>query len=439
MTAPVPADVRMRGFAARTEVTTAVAWIDAHARALPAERVPLERAAARVLAAPVMAPMDVPAFDRCAMDGFAVQAAQTEGAGDYNPVGFDVLGDAWPGQPFGGRIGPGQAVRVMTGAPLPEGADTVVPAEYARIDAARVELVQAGAPGRHVGRTGEDIRRGACVLPAGRRLRPQDLGVVASLGLAAVEVIAAPRVRILVTGNEIDAPGTPASPHRIFDANTPMLAALVERDGGTIESMLRLRDDAEALRAALVAPGADVVLVSGGSSVGAEDHAPRLLAQAGELAVHGVAMRPSSPAGFGRIGRTLVFLLPGNPVSCLCAYDFFAGRAIRLLGGRSADWPYPTLEASVARKIVSAVGRVDYCRVRLTEAGVEPLAVSGASILSSTTRADGFVVVPAASEGMAPGTRVTVYCYDPQGTRVADRPGLGGDGERGAQARGETR
>jgi molybdopterin molybdotransferase len=145
--------------------------------------------------------------------------------------------------------------------------------------------------------------------------------------------------------------------------------------------------------------------------VGAEDHAPRLLAQAGELAVHGVAMRPSSPAGMGRIGERLVFLLPGNPVSCLCAYDFFAGRAIRLLGGGSGEWPYRTIEATVARKIVSAVGRVDYCRVRLGEAGVEPLALSGASILSSTTRADGFVVVPGESEGHGPGTRVTVYLY----------------------------
>jgi molybdopterin molybdotransferase len=145
--------------------------------------------------------------------------------------------------------------------------------------------------------------------------------------------------------------------------------------------------------------------------VGAEDHAPRLLAQAGELAVHGVAMRPSSPAGMGRIGERLVFLLPGNPVSCLCAYDFFAGRAIRLLGGLGADWPYRTVEAPVARKIVSAVGRVDYCRVRLAEAGVEPLALSGASILSSTTRADGFVVVPGESEGFGPGARVTVHLY----------------------------
>ena len=123
-------------------------------------------------------------------------------------------------------------------------------------------------------------------------------------------------------------------------------------------------------------------------------------------------MRPSSPAGVGAIGDALVFLLPGNPVSCLCAYDFFAGRAIRLRGGRRGDWPHRTREGVVARKIVSAIGRVDYCRVRLTNGEVEPLALSGASILSSTTRADGFVIVPAESEGYAPGTTVTLYLYE---------------------------
>ena len=124
-----------------------------------------------------------------------------------------------------------------------------------------------------------------------------------------------------------------------------------------------------------------------------------------------LAMRPSSPAGMGRIDDRLVFLLPGNPVSCLCAYDFFAGRAIRQLGGLSAEWPYRTVEAPVARKIVSAIGRVDYCRVRLGGSGVEPLALSGASMLSTTTRADGFVIVPGESEGFGPGARVTVHLY----------------------------
>jgi molybdopterin molybdotransferase len=205
-----------------------------------------------------------------------------------------------------------------------------------------------------------------------------------------------------------------------------MLAALVRRDGGLRrwpnegaasqhdgapgEPYLVL-DDPTAILAAMQAD-ADVVLVSGGSSVGQEDHSPALLSRHGELAIHGIAMRPSSPTGMGRLGERLVFLLPGNPVSCLCAYDFFAGRAIRLLGGRAAPWPYLTVRRPLVRKLVSQVGRVDYARVRFVGEGVEPLAISGASILSSTTTAAGFVVVPADSEGYPAGAVVEVYCYD---------------------------
>jgi molybdopterin molybdotransferase len=146
--------------------------------------------------------------------------------------------------------------------------------------------------------------------------------------------------------------------------------------------------------------------------VGLEDHAPRILAEVGELAVHGVALRPASPTGLGFLGGRPVFLLPGNPVSCLCAYDLFASRAVRGLGGRDRGLPYRSCRLPLARKIVSMVGRVDYARVRVNAGQVEPLAVSGASILSSTTRADGFVLVPADLEGYAPGEEVEVFLYD---------------------------
>ena len=155
-----------------------------------------------------------------------------------------------------------------------------------------------------------------------------------------------------------------------------------------------------------------MVLVSGGSSTGPEDHAPGLLAELGELPLHGVALRPASPTGLGFVGSVPVLLLPGNPVSCLCAYDLFGGRIVRRLGGRPDDWPYRSIELPLRHKLVSAVGRVDYARVKLAGGVVEPLAVSGASILSSTTRADGFVVVPADLEGYAAGVTVTVWLYD---------------------------
>jgi len=402
----------MQGFQRRSEVAAVWEWIDRNAMRLSAEGVPLETATGRVLARDIVATLDVPAFDRAAMDGYALRGNETSGASEYNPLAFPVVGEVLPGRPFDGEIAAGASIRIMTGAPVPVGVDAVVPAEYATESAGRIEITRPVAPGQHVASRGEDVATGSTVLEAGRRMRPQDAGLVASLGQPKVSVVRQPRVRILVTGNEVIAPGEPKDLYQIYDANSYVLRGLVARDGGLLEEFARLRDDASTIRAALARPGADVILVSGGSSVGSEDHAPSLVAELGKLAIHGVAMRPSSPAGAGRIGDALVFLVPGNPVSCLCAYDFFAGRAIRLLGGRSAAWPHRTRTCKVARKIVSAVGRVDYCRVRIIDGAAEPLALAGASILSSTTRADGFVIVPGESEGHAPGSEVTVFLYD---------------------------
>jgi molybdopterin molybdotransferase len=185
----------------------------------------------------------------------------------------------------------------------------------------------------------------------------------------------------------------------------------VERDGGLADFPGLVRDDPDVILAALRAD-ADIVIVTGGSSVGVEDLAPVLVARHGELAVHGIAMRPSSPTGLGRMDGHLVFLLPGNPVSSLCGYDFFAGRAIRALGGRAKAWPYRAISGKLTRKISSLIGRLDYARVKIVDRMVEPLAIAGASLLTSTTRADGFVIVGDDSEGFAAGAEVTVWLYD---------------------------
>ncbi len=405
-------DVRMRGFASRSTVQAAWDWVDGQTGPLSEEVVPLDSASGRVLARDVISPVNVPAFDRSAMDGYAVRGEETSGAGDYSPVVLRVVGESRPAVPSAVTVEPGTAVRIMTGAPIPAGADAVVPAEYANETAGQVQLTTTVAAGKHVGRIGEDIAAGAALLPAGRRLRPQDLGVLASVGLDQIFVVRKPKVRVIVTGTEVVAPGAERQPNQIFDANSNMLLALVERDGGCVVEHRLLGDRREEIRLALTEPGADVILVSGGSSVGAEDFAPLVVSEAGELSIHGIAMRPSSPTGIGRIGDAFVFLLPGNPVSCLCAYDFFAGRALRRLGRRTSVWPYPQRSVRVARKITSAVGRTDYCRVRVETEGIVPLAISGASILSSTTRADGFVIVPEDLEGYPPGAEVVVYSYD---------------------------
>jgi molybdopterin molybdotransferase len=423
-------DVRMRGFTHRRTVEAALAWLDAQLQRLGAESVPLQMAAGRVLATPVVSEVNVPAFDRATMDGYAVVADSTEGASSYNRLPLTVVGTSLPGHPFHGSVAAGQAVRIMTGAPMPPGCDAVLPAEWVervsataatRTEAKRgderettstqcISALDAVSPGKHVGRVGEDIVRGTTLFQPGRLLRPQDLGVLSSVGVSDVPVFRRPQVRLVVTGNELLPSGSQPHGYRVVDANGPMLAALVARDGGLVDFPGVVPDEHDAILNALHAD-ADVIIVSGGSSVGIDDIAPMLLARHGELAIHGVAMRPSSPTGLGRIEHRLVFLLPGNPVSCLCAYDFFAGRAIRVLGGRPESWPYQAMRARLTRKISSPIGRLDYARVQVVHGAVEPLSVGGASVLSSTTRADGFIIVPADSEGFAPGAEVDVWLY----------------------------
>jgi molybdopterin molybdotransferase len=409
----VPPDVRMHGFTRRHTVEQALSWLDAQLQQLPSEDVPLREAAGRVLATAVVSDIDVPGFDRATMDGYAVVADSTEGATAYNRVSLKTVGDALPGSPFDRTLAPGEAVRIMTGAPIPAGSNAVLPAESVEASEDAPGLICAIAtvsPGKNIGLRGEDIAPGTTLLDAGRVLRPQDLGVMSSIGLPSASIVRQPRVRLVVTGNELLPSGSRPHGVHITDANGPMLEALARRDGAVVDFPGLVRDESGEILVGLQAD-ADVVIVSGGSSVGIEDLAPMLVATHGELAVHGVAMRPSSPTGMGRIGRRLVFLLPGNPVSALCAYDFFAGRAIRALGGRPKAWPYRSVRGTLTRKISSPIGRLDYARVRFTNGHVEPLSVSGASLLSSTTRADGFVIVDQDSEGFPAGTEVHVWLY----------------------------
>jgi molybdopterin molybdotransferase len=410
----------MRGFRERTSVGAALAVLERRVAALDAETVALAAAAGRVAAEDVTARASVPHFVRSAMDGYALAGESTFGATPYAPVLLPLLGDALPGRPFAGVVSRGAAVRITTGAPLPEGADAVLMAELAdESDHAGAPVLRARepvAPGKHVGVVGEDVRAGAVVVTRGRRLRPQDLGVLASVGVPELSVVRRPRVRVVITGDELLAPGSMPSGPFIVDANSLMLEALARRDGAASVTVVRVTDRRELVRDAIAAATEEVVLISGGSSVGPEDHAPLVLAEIGEVAVHGVAMRPSSPAGFGFFGAQraqLAFLLPGNPVSCLCAYEFFAGPSIRALGGLSRAWPHARKRCRVAAKIVSELGRTDYVRVKVDGDEVTPIMTSGASILSSTTRADGVVIVAEGDEGHGEGALVDVLLYDP--------------------------
>lgn len=405
-------DVRMRGFPTRTTVDDVVALIRNRVQALPSERVNLEEAAARVLAQSVIAAIAVPHFERAAFDGYAIRASDSKRAAADGAVTLGIAGEALPGRPFDRPLASGEAVRIMTGSPMPVGADAVLPFEFANEQGGMLNVRELIGPGKNVGHIGEDVPAGRKILDAGRILRPQDLGLLSSIGIGTVDVIRRPRVAVLVTGEELLPPGSKPVGYQIVDSNSVVLRALAERDGANVQPRRHLPDRPELIREVMASADWDVLLVSGGTSVGREDHAPRLVAELGDLPVHGIAVRPASPTGVGFIQGRPVFLLPGNPAASVCAYDLFAGRAIRLLGGRNVDLPYCTEPRIVAKSITSVVGRVEYVRVIDRPEGIEPVRSSGASILSSTVVADGFVLVPPDREAIEPGETVLVYLYD---------------------------
>jgi molybdopterin molybdotransferase len=400
----------MRGFRERSSVDEALTAALDGVGPLPAETIPVADAAGRVLAATVSSAVNVPGFRRSTMDGYAVLAEDTYGASPYNPIPLRVLGTSMPGAGTDVAIKPGACLRIMTGAPVPDTADAVLKAEDTNLSGQYIEVTAAVPVGRNIGRVGEDVTAGDTILLAGRHLLPQDIGLLTAVGHSPVEVVRQPIVRIVVSGDELLPPGSPPDGSNIVDSNSPMLAALVERDGGVPE-VVRLPDERGATEDALARDGADVIITAGAASVGTEDRVPVLVAELGTLTIHGITMRPSAPTGVGTIRGVRVLILPGNPVACLAAYDFFAGPAVRSLGGRSPEWPYRTTERPLGHRLVSQVGRTDYARVVITDGLVEPIAISGSSVLSSVTRASGFVVVPASSEGYAEGTPVTVHCY----------------------------
>ena len=388
-------DVRLKGFSDRASFDEAIAWLDLHGRhRLPAEDIEdisVETAQGRVIAGPISAPADIPAMDCAGVDGYALRSSETEGASDYNPLLFTLNEPSHP-LPMAG------AALVSAGTPLPCGADAVLPFDATQLKGATLEIFGAVAAGSGVERRGQQLRAGAALIETGRILRPQDAGLLASLGVKRVRVMRLPRVRLVIAGPKAFAGCTAAD-----DANGPMLCGLIRRDGGVVEIMNAAEPPCEAIGRAIAAPGADVILVAGRTGTGLDDEAPLALAKVGELAIHGVALRPGGSAGMGLTGTTPVLLLPGDPLGCLCAYELLAGRLIRGLGGRSSELPHPVQEAEVGRKIISAIGFVN--------GRVEPVGSSDFGGLASSVRADGFVVIPAPLEGYAPGTHVKVHLY----------------------------
>jgi molybdopterin molybdotransferase len=384
----------------------ALAWIDAHVRSLGLEDIPIVEASGRILAEDLAAPIDLPPFSRVAADGFALRADQTVGASGYNPLSLRLV-------PAAAYLPASRSVRVKSGEALPLGADAVVRIEHAELNGDVVAIIDPVAAGNEVEQAGCHCRRGDTLLVAGRRLGPGDVGALASAGFARVRVTRQPRVHCVLVAARVIEAGQLLAPADVYDANGPMLRALLHRDGGVLIEQRRIERDRWAIANTFNSPGVDTFLVTGGTGAGFDDHAAAALADVGELVIHGVALRPGETAAIGLVNGTPVVLLPGTPAACLWSYEFIAARVIRRLGGREPKLPFPCRKMTTARKIVSEIGTLEVHPVQcLNDGTVEPIASFSEAGLTPVARGDGFILVAESSEGYPQGAAVDVYLYD---------------------------
>ncbi|MFB6079184.1 MAG: gephyrin-like molybdotransferase Glp [Halarchaeum sp.] len=360
-------------------------------------------AAGRTLAAPTAAARDVPGYERAAMDGYAVRAADTFGASERDPA---VLRASE-------TMGPDAAVRVHTGSELPAGADAVVMIEDVEEYGDDVEVLDPVAGGANVGAPDEDVAAGQRLHDAGHRLRPSDLGLLKASGVDEVTVADPPEVAVIPTGEELVQ--SDPEPGEVVETNGLTVSRLVDHWGGRARYRDVVTDDEDALREAVERDlDADVVVTTGGSSVGERDLTPDVVASLGELVFHGVALRPGHPVAAGVVDDTPVICLPGYPVACIVNAVQFLRPTLKRAGGMPVP-AFPSVEAELSGKLRSEPGVRTYARVSLDESEnpvAEPVHTSGAGVLSSVALADGWVVVPESVEGYAAGETVTVEQWE---------------------------
>lgn len=391
----------------------ALAQILTQANVLPPVQTPLADALGLILAEDLVTPHDLPPFDNSSMDGFAVRFADLGTV----PVTLPIAGEIAAGALDIPALLPGQALRIMTGAPVPDGADTVVPVEDTETqDGNRVTILEAAERGRHIRRAGEEVERGSVVVPKGLRLRPAEIGMAATVGRAQVTAYPKPRVAVISTGDELVEPGTELKRGQIYNSNAYALAAQVEDAGGVVSQRLHARDTPGALREAFDAcAGADVLITSGGVSVGDFDYVKAVFAERGTVDFWKVAIRPGKPLAFGQWGQTLFFGLPGNPASSVVTFELFVRPALRKLAGHS-QLTRPAIKAVLSEDAAHTPGRQSYQRAvisgRAGDYAVRTTGAQGSGMLSPLVQANALLALPADTAFFPAGAEVTVLLLD---------------------------
>ena len=374
------------------------------------ERIALTEADERVVAADVTATVDVPPFDRAAMDGYAVVAADTFGASAQSPKTVACVDRVFTGQMPARGIVAGECIEIATGAPMPQGADAVVMVEETERAGDQIRVMTPVYPQQHVGRRAADIAIGHAVVKTGQVLNPSRIGAIAATGSLDIEVYAKPTVAILSTGNEIAEPGQPLAPAQIYDINRFTLETIVRRHGGVSVPLPITVDSVDELSRALDAALAhDIIVFSGGSSVGERDLILDVLHRRGTVHFHGIALKPGKPTVFGTIEGKPIFGMPGYPTSCLSNAYMLLVPFLRKIA-RLPAWRPLTVEAPITRRVVSTTGRHQFYTVRLVDGNAEP-AFKASGDITSMANADGYIEIPAQTDVVEAGTVVTVKLF----------------------------
>lgn len=411
--------MRLKGFQKLTPVDEALRiFSDALRIKKPrAESVSLDSALNRVLAEPVVAREDLPRVDRSAVDGYAVIAEDTAGASQFKPkmltlTDRNVVTDK-------------QARQLWTGNPVPKGADAVMMLENTKQVGNQIEIWTPLAVSENVSRKGEDVKKGETALAFGIRLKPQHLGMLAALGITEVKVYERPKVAILATGNELVEIGSTRRSDQVFDVNRHVVSALCKELGAEPVDLGIVKDDFDEILSKLKdGLGSDMVITTGGTSVGGSDLVPEAVSKLGKpgVLVHGVAMRPAMPTALAAVEGKPVLVLSGNPVAAMFGFEVFAKPLLSRLQGLAQDETRPTVEARMSRKATGALGRRTYLRVLVSRKEkcfvAEPISAHGSGILSTMTKANGYVIIPENREGLREGETVIVHLLDNSG--VAD-------------------
>ena len=399
------------------EVEDAREHILARAMPLESERIFLTAERGRVLAEEIFAPINVPPFTNSAVDGYAVIASDVQGASPANPVLLRVTGEVMAGEMPTISVESGTAIRVMTGAPMPDGADAMIMVEDTELhDSHTVAMLEAARSGQYVRRVGGDVSVGQSVLVKGTVLNAAELGVLASLGVSQLSVCRKPTVAVITTGDEVvDIHSAETlQPGKIWDSNRLTLAALVEEAGGVVHSVIHIPDDYKATKKAFQQlsdgkEGIDVIVTAGGVSVGDRDYVKPVLEELGELELWRVAMKPGKPLAFGRIGKSLFFGLPGNPVSAMVTFELFVRPVLQKMQGK-LNWDRPVVQATLTEPVAHESGRREYVRAMTTlENGTwnaTPTGSQASNRLTSLCGANSLLVLPADTSDYAAGSVV---------------------------------